>query len=232
MAGLKKKNMNSELAWDLGPSHRCVYSTKDDLVSEHQKRSRWLAQWSHVKQWHFPRKQVHGDHIIDLDQQVNDLPCDALISSRSNVGLGVWGSDCPGLAIVTEDTMAIAHCGWRGTASSLPSKLVERLKQKSTSPVQHWHAVIGPGICPNCYQVDQPVLTAHPWPDSCLNHQNGEHAQLDLKLAIKKQLLFAGLTQVFTSPICTAEHPNLHSYRHQGRGPNQLLILMPHSVQH
>ena len=219
--------MNQELQGEIGPNHRFAYSLKSDLVIEETRRSKWLSQWPQVKRWHLPHRQVHGDHIVDLDHQANDKPCDALISSDLSAGLGVWGSDCPGLIIVTGDAIAVAHCGWRGTALGLPQKLAVQLQSKSSRPVEHWHALIGPGICPSCYEVDQPVLRAHPWPPNCRSPSREGHAHLDLKLAIQAQLLHLGLSHVSISATCTAEHQNLHSFRHQGPGANQLLVVFP-----
>jgi copper oxidase (laccase) domain-containing protein len=177
-------------------------------------------------------KQVHGNHIVDCDEvepdqcdALKDVPADALVWSRWERPCGVWGSDCPGLWISCSDgPWGMAHCGWRGTALRLPEKLCHALAKKSTDAPVLWTALIGPGVSWERYEVDDAVLDAFPWPESCLFPSKQGRQFLDLKGAIAHQLRSIGIQNIHVSSTCTHNNANLHSFRRDGVGPNQLLM--------
>lgn len=220
------QTQDSLLRWKIGVDFSCAYSTQNDRVTEDLNRENWLNELNHGLNWFFP-KQEHGTTIIRVESQKGLLRGDGLYTNRPGVGLGVWGSDCPGLCLVgPEGWRGVAHCGWRGSAAGLPVKLLFEMVKVSGHPPQSFEAFIGPGISGECYEVDQPVLTSSDWPSSSLTG-DGERQNLCLSTAIEKQLVGEGVMRIQHSKICTFRDSRFHSYRRSGKGPNQILALYP-----
>lgn len=211
-----------------------AYSQKSELVHLEEYRTQWLSTWPWIKKWIFPNQQVHGTHVVHwlnhskTETEEQTLVCDALITDIPNLGLGVWGSDCPGLAIFSPDGIrGIAHCGWKGTANELPTRLAHEISLVSHSPPESWVAHIGPGICGDCYEIDSPVINSYDWPENSIHLTKNGKAQLDIRTAIEAQCRQFGIEKISKSEVCTSESKQHHSYRAQGKGPNQLLVLFP-----
>ena len=166
--------------------------------------------------------------MVDASQAKGRVvEADALYSNERGFGLAVFGGDCPGLAICDgKGGFGLAHCGWRGTAKGIVEALLSKMLAKQ-GDLGFYQAFVGPGISGDRYEVDELVLDAHSWPEQSLTHQQQGRAHLDLKEAIYCQLLNLGLLseQISISSICTFKDPNLHSFRHSGKGVNQLLTL-------
>jgi polyphenol oxidase len=225
-----------DLTWQFNHPLHIAYSQASDAITHPQNLQIWTQSIEAPSHVVFPT-QVHGSNILTLTEDhlknhpLAKTPADGLVTNL-NVGLGVWGSDCPGLVISCGDGIfGVAHCGWRGIVQQIPLALVQALKKLSSAPCNNWEALIGPGICNNCYEVDAPVLSAWSWPNHCLKAipNKPDHALLDLKLAIRCQLEAMGISKVTDASICTAEDHRLHSFRHQGHGPNQGLLAWPRS---
>ena len=165
--------------------------------------------------------------IRDSDERAEDLfQADGVVTADAGIALGVYGADCPGVVVAAPDAFGIAHCGWRGTAGGMVEALCAAVAGRSLAPRSAWHAFIGPGISGPRYEVDGPVLSARAWPaDSLTPSTNSERAHLDLASALSHDLAESGIQQVRTSDICTCDDGRLHSYRHQGPGAVQLLMI-------
>jgi copper oxidase (laccase) domain-containing protein len=141
------------------------------------------------------------------------------------LGLAVFGSDCPGLILISPHAFAVAHCGWRGIAAGIVANATHAMTELGAHREQIV-AFIGPGICHNCYEVDAEVLNAANWPkDSLTTSSKVDRWQLDLARTIAVQLGELGIQQVLHSRVCTSCDLNLHSHRHQGPGVVQVLAV-------
>jgi hypothetical protein len=78
-------------------------------------------------------------------------------------------------------------------------------------------ALIGPGICGQCYEVPAQLRdeVAAAVPATHCTTRNGTPG-LDLRAGIAAQLAAAGVRQVQADGRCTAEDPDLYSYRRDG----------------
>jgi copper oxidase (laccase) domain-containing protein len=79
-------------------------------------------------------------------------------------------------------------------------------------------AIIGPGICGGCYEVPEEMrdAVAAVVPGSGCVTRVGTPG-LDLRSGLAAQLAAAGVRQVRIDGRCTAEDPDLYSYRRDGR---------------
>lgn len=153
-------------------------------------------------------KQVHGGvvHRSD-DETMSDMPeADACITSRRGRALLATGADCPPVALGDGVNVAIVHCGWKPLAAGIIKSVAAQLKPG-------FHAVIGPGICVNHYEVGTEVVEAL----GEAGRQSATGRQLDLENVISLQLLENGASDVQDVDRCTFCEPDaFFSHRRDG----------------
>lgn len=212
------------LRWSLPHGVQVAYSTVGDADQrDRDARHAWLASQG-VSRCVVPR-QIHGTRVVQAYADRDALAqADGVVTADAGVALGAFGADCPGLVLVAEDALGIAHCGWRGVAGGIVARLTEALRTVTASEPTRWHAFIGPGISGRNYEVDQPVLGARPWPSSAVTPARAGHALLDVAETIAVDLTTLGVTAIQRSGICTQDDPRLWSYRQRGAGQVQVLV--------
>lgn len=217
-------NAHLPLHWDLPHDVRVAYSTvADGDQRDRDARHAWLASRG-ITRCVVPR-QIHGTRIVQADADHHDLAqADGVVTGATDIALGAFGADCPGLVLVARDALGIAHCGWRGVAGGIVVRLVEAMQTVSASEPARWSAFIGPGISGRRYEVDQPVLGARRWPISAVTPGRPGHAWLDVTEAIAVDLSALGITTIQRSGVCTQEDARLWSYRQRGAGQVQVLV--------
>ncbi len=167
-------------------------------------------------------RQVHRTCVVTASVGVT-AEADGLIAP-TNQAIGVFGCDCPPLVIATPQAYGVAHCGWRGTAAGMVRELATALDPSGSADRGSWSALVGPGIHPDDFEVDAPVLTARSWPPGTTLPGRPGHAWLDLPAAIAADCRSAGLIRVARSPLATSRHPHLRSHRRDGPGFPHLFV--------
>ena len=169
--------------------------------------------------------QIHGDNIKvvrdDGDINESETKFDGLVSDLSGVLAGVKTADCVPILMGDPKTGAFAavHAGWRGTAQSIVTKAVERMKNVFASDATDLICAIGPAACGRNYEIGQDVIDAFANFASAGKYfvpTREGHALIDLHSANKDQLIESGVQEgsIFTAPFCTMERPDLFfSYR-------------------
>jgi hypothetical protein len=179
--------------------------------------------------------QVHGRHtatvgdreIAKAEDHLLVIPeTDALITEKRGVLLHVQTADCvPVLALdPIHGLLGAAHCGWRGTAKKLASKLVREMINRGADPerLEIW---LGAAISGENYQVDADTLekfasVTNWWP--AIDH---EKRRVDLRTVNRLQIARAGVPpqRMTTCPLCTLAEPGLlHSYRRDPQDPGRM----------
>ena len=170
--------------------------------------------------------QVHGDGIKHVAQETDignsEEKFDALVSDLDGVLIGVKTADCVPVLIADPETKAYAaiHAGWRGTANSIVSKAVGRMRQEFGSDPANMIAAIGPAACGLRYEIGKDVIDEFAnnfiASEKYFTPTRDGHAFVDLFLANKDQLTEGGIApdRIFTAPFCTMERTDLFfSYR-------------------
>lgn len=157
--------------------------------------------------------QVHGDHIEVIDAVSLDIPtCDGLITKSSNVSLAVMVADCIPLLLVSKEVVGAIHVGRAGLVNRIALKAIDLMRSLGAIEI---HAVLGPSICGNCYEVpfqmQQDVIADHP--RAFATTRKGTPG-LDLPKALIADLVAAGVTYE-ASTICTFEDELYFSHRRQ-----------------
>lgn len=84
---------------------------------------------------------------------------DGLCTDEPGVTLVIYCADCVPLYFVDEEHHAIglAHAGWRGTAMGMAKAMVGRMQAEFGTDPAKLRTAIGPSICKECFEVDEPV---------------------------------------------------------------------------
>jgi YfiH family protein len=159
---------------------------------------------------------VHGAGVAAVDDSGHSQGMDALLTRARGVALAITTADCLPLILTCPGTVAVAHCGWRGTAAGLPGRLALACRSAASVPAREITAHIGPCIRPCCYEVGPEV--AERFPASVVDRVGGRH-RLDLAAAARLQLMDSGVPPeaIFDTAACTCCAPDwYYSYRRDG----------------
>lgn len=116
-----------------------------------------------------PHHQVHETKTVIIDEtfigknpleQVLALDgVDALSTHLSNVFVCVKTADCIPVLLWDDNTHVVSavHAGWKGTQKRIVESNIDVLKATYNTRPQDLHAIIGPGIGPNSFEVGDEV---------------------------------------------------------------------------
>ena len=179
-------------------------------------------------------RQVHGAVVYRPNGSgpLTDPPsADAAISSDRSLLLTVQVADCVPIVFgdASTNTVAVAHAGWRGTASGIAGATLSSLARHRVR-VSDIVAAIGPSIGPCCYRVGAELVDAFRdagWPKETATwfEQRADGWYLDLWRANVDQLVQQGVPRdaVHVAGLCTACHPDwFFSYRRDGAGTGRM----------
>ena len=171
-------------------------------------------------------RQVHSADVALVTDPAHTVlqaadpprPRDASLTTVPGLALGVLSADCPAVLLADPEARIVgaAHSGRTGTALGVVPALVRAMTGAGADPAA-MTALIGPGICGRCYEVPaqlrDDVAAAVP-AAHCVTRAGTPG--LDLRSGIAAQLAAAGVRQVQADGRCTAEDPDLYSYRRDG----------------
>ena len=183
--------------------------------------------------------QVHGETIVRVDEgnykRARSLEADALITRERGLAVGVETADCVPILLIDLATPAVAavHAGWRSTVKKIVQKTVAKMQDEFGSDPARMIAAIGPAIGPECYEVDEPVMSPVRdafsfWKDVASPKEN-DRWSLDLAKLNRMELLQAGLPaiSIYAFGLCTSCMPDLfYSFRREGRTGRMLSVIM------
>jgi YfiH family protein len=157
-------------------------------------------------------KQIHSDVVLPAAHPgICAGEGDALVTDRPGLGISVRTADCYPILLADSRNRAIAavHAGWRGTASRIVVKTLDKMSASfGTSPTDVY-AAIGPGIGVCCYEVGEEVARQFGY---------DRRTHLDLALENRKQLETAGVPShnIEALGVCTfCDAERFFSYRRE-----------------
>lgn len=171
-------------------------------------------------------RQVHDDIVRPVGDDYFALPAeeraaylegvDAVMTDLRGVCLGVSTADC--VPVLLYDTargvVAAAHAGWRGTVKRIVEKTVRAMEATYGSAPADLHAVIGPSISPDAFEVGDEVYDAFSAAGFPMNEiaQRRRKWHIDLWAANYLQLEALGLPaeHIAVSGICTYSNPDTY----------------------
>ncbi len=168
--------------------------------------------------------QTHSSNVVIVDdmstagwESMDDAiaDCDALISTKAGVLIGVLTADCVPILLFDNEKQIVAavHAGWRGTKANIVAKTVKIMQEQFGC--SNIIAGIGPSIGACCYEVDSKLAKEFEQYRGAVSSMNGNY-MLDLPLINRFQMIEAGVkdSNIEMSNICTGcENENYFSYR-------------------
>ena len=188
-------------------------------------------------------RQTHTDNIRVVTRE--DLgtgytkpsftDIDGLITKEKGLALVTQYADCTPLIFCDplKKVIATSHSGWRGTVKQIGAKTVFKMVDEFGCNADDIIAAIGPCVCKECYEVDDPVLEAFKKTDIDLEGvftpSRPGHYKLDLRLANKNILLKAGIKEenIDIADVCTCCNSDyLYSHRVMGEKRGNLAAII------
>ena len=145
---------------------------------------------------------------------------DAIISPDGTDPIAILVADCLPVAFTTDyGPTAVAHAGRVGLLGGILQNTVQQLRAQDASGTGTIQAIIGPGICGQCYEVPEIMRdeAAGEYPEIA-STTSWNTPSLDLPATAETILRSAGVN-VFRVPECTYTNDQLYSHRrHPGIG--------------
>lgn len=165
---------------------------------------------------HAPRI-CHGAKVVRSSKNADEFPAsaDGIATNELNAAFMVTGADCPPILILDPKTraMALCHSGRESTRQNIAANAVRLLVDQFSATADRLIAVIGPGICGHCYEVNAEIAGQFAGYALAIHHHEPGKASyyLDLPAVIGQQLETAGIAKANINQIqeCTYENRDL-----------------------
>lgn len=159
------------------------------------------------------------DYGKGVERSSDIIGVDGLITEDKDAVLMIFFADCVPLFFYDPVHQAIgaAHSGWRGTVAHMGMYMIEAMEREFGTQPSDVHAVIGPSVCQNCYEVSEEVVEqfCHSFPKEqwgkLWEDKGNDKYQLNLWEANRVILRDAGIpdAQIEISGYCTCCHSDI-----------------------
>lgn len=166
-------------------------------------------------------QQVHGDHVHRVEGPgASVIPeTDALMTTEPGIALAVLSADCVPVLFADSGAgiVAGAHAGRVGAQLGIVPRTIDAMVEAGAQ-VDRISVFLGPAVSGRHYEVpaDMAADVEQTLPGSRTTTAAGTPG-LDLRAGIARQLSGLGVTAIDIDPRCTAEDPDLFSYRREPR---------------
>ena len=153
-------------------------------------------------------KQTHSSNInIIEDNTFLYDNTDALISTKPDTLMLLNFADCIPIILYSkkDNTGAVVHAGWRGTAAKILQKTVIKMQKELNIEPRSITALIGAGIGKCCFETGEEVfeqLIENKNETDLYTIKNNKYF-IDLKLLNNKQLVEIGVENIDICSYCT-----------------------------
>ncbi len=195
----------------------------------------------HVESTHImiPR-QTHSVNVAWVDKAGEVADTDAVITSVPGLCVAVKTADCIPVLLYDERQRLVAavHAGWRGTQGRIVERTIQKMKSKGADV----HAIIGPGISLESFEVGDEVYEAflsagfpmeriakrYPVKSDASLSAEATKWHIDLWDANRWLLEQCGVMDIQIASICTFTTPDYYSARREtiktGRNINGIML--------
>ncbi len=169
--------------------------------------------------------QIHGGDVITLRAGDDPVPtptpkADAIVTDDPGLLAAVRVADCAPVLLASSDGRAVAavHAGWRGVIADVAPRALAALR--AIHPGTPILAAVGPCISFGAFEVGPEVLAAFEArfgkDPAILRAGASGKGHVDLRAALRRQLLEAGAAEVDILPGCTMTEPD-RFFSHRGQ---------------
>jgi YfiH family protein len=160
-------------------------------------------------------EQIHGAGLAVARRGGLHGGVDGLVTSEKDLALAVSTADCYAVLIYapSERILGALHVGRNGAALGIIERSMSLMYDSFRIGVSESIALIGPGICSECYEVGEVEAKRFP---ARFRSSNGGRFKLDLLSFCRVELQRCGIRpeRIFEAGSCTSCNPRLfYSYR-------------------
>lgn len=175
-------------------------------------------------------RQTHTDHVEWMREAGRPADTDAVITDVPGLCIAVKTADCIPVLLWDERQRLVAaiHAGWRGTVKRIVTKTIAKMGSRG----EDLHAIIGPGIGQDAFEVGDEVydaFRAEGFPMERIAVRK-EKWHLDLWDANRWVLEQAGVKDIHVEGVCTFHSPLFYSARRDtintGRNYNCIRVVI------
>lgn len=196
-------------------------SRKQQTALERDKKISIIQKYLHSELPIIFPKQISGDDIWHVTEELAIQDADAVITSRKDIALGILTADCLPIILYEpqQSLLALVHAGWRGIHSNLVGKTLKQLTSLGANP-KNILASVGPSIGPEVYEVGTDVaqLFNTKGYSAFLKPLNNEKFLLNLWGIAEIQMMEEGLhsSNIELSGLCSFTNSMFYSARREG----------------
>ncbi|MFC1551384.1 peptidoglycan editing factor PgeF [Candidatus Latescibacterota bacterium] len=170
-------------------------------------------------------EQVHGSNVSAVSAGGRYPSTDSLITSNTNIMLGVLVADCIPLLLYDPKRKIIGaiHCGWRPIVDGIAGQALRMFTDEFGSDPSDVAAVMGPSAGPCCYEIGGEVAERLR-PSSVISRDGALYA--DLRAELGDHLSSAGISRpnIEIFPDCTICCGKLYfSHRRDGINSGRMM---------
>ena len=171
-------------------------------------------------------RQVHGDSVVNVTKDSQDLDCDGIIYSLDSSLVGTINvADCIPICVYDScsQKIALVHSGWKGTHNKIILKTISLLESMG-SPRKSLKFFLGPSIRSCCYEVDRDF--SEKFKIDAVFKRNKKYF-VDLATQVKSDLDEAGIpiNNVMIDSLCTHDSDKCHSFRRDCKGAGRMTMV-------
>ena len=171
-------------------------------------------------------KQVHGNSVVAIDDEVNELECDAIIyRGDSNIVGTINVADCIPVCVYDfyNCSIALVHSGWKGTFKKIILKTVDVLESMGSNR-ENLKFFLGPSIRSCCYQVEKSF--SNQFSSSAIFRRNKKYF-IDLATQVKIDLedAFIPPNNIVVDKLCTYDSIKCHSFRRDNENSGRMTMI-------
>lgn len=188
--------------------------------------------------------QVHGTDIKIVEKSHvgkgiyfngDEDGIDGLITNKRGITLWTFYADCVPLYFLDpkKKVIALAHAGWKGTASKIGEKIIDKMESLYNCLPQDILVGIGPSIGPCCYEVGESLFEIFNKnftnPDKLLISKGNQKWHLNLWKANMVILKSRGILEnnITVSELCTScNNDKFYSYRKENGRTGRMSAVM------
>ena len=171
-------------------------------------------------------KQVHGDCVVNIKEDSQNLKCDGIIYREdSNVVGTIDVADCIPICVYDAygHNIALIHSGWRGTYNKIILKTISSLESMG-SPRRSLKFFLGPSIRSCCYEVEKDF--SEKFKTDAIFRRNKKYF-VDLATQVKSDLEEGGIpiNNIMIDDLCTFDSDKCHSFRRDNKSAGRMTMI-------
>ena len=178
-------------------------------------------------------RQMHSTRVRVVESGGFAGECDALVTDRPGLVLGIQVADCAAVLMADPDrgVVAAAHAGWRGTADGIVTNTVQTMVRRFGVRPESLHVYVSPSLSVTHFEVGEEV--AGRFDERFLDRSLSDRPHLDLKKAVAEELVAQAVprSQIEVDSGCTwSDSERYFSWRRERHYAGRMLGLIQRRV--